>query len=90
MRIFHDLVLISYSIPSGITLVTNFCLFVCFFLGWVFVRGILRLVVRDVSIHAFVVVREKRHLNSKGTDRQKKKKKKKKGKGERRVLRWQR
>jgi len=60
-------------------------------LGWVFVRGILRLVVRDVSIHAFVVVREKRHLNSKGTDRQKKKKKKKKkGKGERRVLRWQR
>jgi hypothetical protein len=52
-------------------------------LGWVFVRGILRLVVRDVSIHAFVVVREKRHLNSKGqTDRRRRRRRRGKGRDE--------
>ncbi len=66
-HIIRILILISYTIPSRTTLVTNFCLFVCLLVfGWVFVRGILRLVVRDFAIHAFVVVREEAFKQPKG------------------------
>ncbi len=37
--------------------------------------------VRDFAIHAFVVVREKRHLNSKGTDRRRRRRRRR-GRGE--------